>query len=366
MTNEVSVHKRKIANILKRRFVRCLGDDRGVVMYYTAIFACFILALSSLTFDVAKVSEDKMQMQHAADSAALEMAAWQARGMNMTQHLNDEIYDIDKLILLAYTSVAAATAIGIPLRALWGIGYIIEGVAAPIAYIARFVRLTTVVLFLKPIRFVYANGSVVMGYIAANNAAIANKADPIIPATLVNPGSGGIPGFIAKLLKPMLKNFAAAGVPTSTDMLVMLPLESKETQNLPLNSKKFKAVINIMLKNTFIYPKSADFWHWNDKYYRSKSKFDNKELPPMVWFCKKDKTMGILSQYFIGGGSPHKIPIMAYAVGQAKGGNVVKRNPKTHQYRPSGYGTGSDAFLVPFDSISENAAIQALGKLMMH
>jgi hypothetical protein len=57
---------------------------------------------------------------------------------------------------------------------------------------------------------------------------------------------------------------------------------------------------------------------------------------------------------------------MAYAVGQAKGGNVVKRNPKAHQYRPSRYGTGTDAFLVPFDSISENAAIQALGKLMMH
>lgn len=357
----------KLVELFKRRFARLGRDDRGVVMYYTALIACVFLAMFSVTYDVARVSEEKAQAQNAADAAALEMAVWQGRGMNMVQHINDEVYEIDKIIIVIYTAVAVATAIGIPLRAVYGIGYIIEGIAAPFAYIARLIRLTTVQLFLKPLRYIYANGAIAIGYISANNAATANGADPIIPADIRNSSTSGLPGFVSGKLKGLIENFTAIGLPTSTGVVLTLPLESKETKDVPLNTEKVKVVIKLMLKNTFIYPKDYDFWGWNDKYYQSNKDYQNKALPPMIWFVKKENTVNLLSQYFLfKNEDPRLIPIMAYSVGQSKGGNVVMYNDSANEYRPNCYGTGADAFLTPFDKIKDNAIIGTLKYLFLH
>ena len=77
-----------------RRFLtfgaRRLNDDRGSVGILVALVMFFVMGMLAMTYNTARLSTEKMRLQNAADAAALEHAAWQARGMNIVQNLNNE------------------------------------------------------------------------------------------------------------------------------------------------------------------------------------------------------------------------------------------------------------------------------------
>ena len=102
--------------------------------------------------------------------------------------------------------------------------------------------------------------------------------------------------------------------------------------------------------------------YWTDTVYRSDSS-DTLKLPPMIWIVHAKNDIGFISRYFLGGSSDeyHNIPIIAYALGQAQGGNVVKHSDYDNEYRPKYYGTGADAFLVPMSSVDLSKSASADG-----
>ncbi len=334
------------------RFKRLHSDENGVALIYAAIISFLILAFCSMIWDTAKMSETKMQTQNAADAAALEMAAWQARGMNMVQALNEDIYDTDNMLGYTYGALAG-------LETLAKLAYIVgAGKAAEIAlavpiYAAWATHAVMVNLFMKPLRFVYANGSILIGYIAANNAAKVNGAPGIFTALLPDKSSGNILwDGVVKVLRPLFKEFTAVGIPTATGSILTLPLAAKHDKSYPLYSKNnilLKAALGILKSNSFVKVKLEP---WDDEYYESKSPYDKKELPAWVWFIKGQSETGLISSYFIGGGdNVQKVPVMAYAVARVKGGNVVKYNDDKHKFRPTGCGVGADPSLVSWGKI---------------
>jgi len=84
---------------------RRVGEDRGSVGILMALVLFFVLGMVTMTYNTARLSTEKMRLQNAADAAALEHAAWQARGMNLIQNLNNEGYTAlcfaDELIVIA-------------------------------------------------------------------------------------------------------------------------------------------------------------------------------------------------------------------------------------------------------------------------
>jgi len=375
--------------IIIRNNARTLGEDeRGVALYYTAIVAFLVLALFSLIYDVARVSETKMQMQNAADAAALEMAVWQARGMNIVQNLNDEIYSVDLAVQTGYVTAAGLTIIGHATKAFFGVGYVVEGAGAAIAYLSMVMRRGAVDGCLKPLRHFYAYSSCAMGYLSANQAAKLNGADPFVDLKLEQAGSWG------QELQNLTDNFVAIGLPSpyngkSVETAIRLPLVKKagaggvlkfsaipnvkaimeDPQAMAVvegaNAVKAAVILGVMFTNTFIWPKVNWVWTWHDDgYYEctepfhyvekesGKTEEGNHPLPPMIWVVhKKNEDLGLISNYFLKdpetGRSPLEFPVVALAAAQARGGNVVGRNSPEYKYRPRRYGVGADAVLVP-------------------
>ncbi|QSH40974.1 hypothetical protein P0136_10445 [Lentisphaerota bacterium ZTH] len=380
---------KKIARVLGCRIMRLRGDERGLVVYYTAFLACFCLALFSIAYDTSIISQQKMQMQNAADAAAMEMAVWQSRGMNLVQGLNMDIHDLDEV---------AAWTLGLlsPMElAAWLLQFIpfvgpslrsgAEAGLAPIIMGAMSIHEILVNYFLKPVREMYTYGSNVMGYIAANNAAEANNASPIIDVSL--PGadsSNAIVKLIMGGLQGLIKKFRAVGIPTDLKTFYKLPLEAKyDKASLfggPMNltgNIGYKAAVAILKWNQHVpgYIKNNWEWVWNDPYYVSEEPYGmdgKKPLSPWIWFCYKKVNVGNISSYFLfapgtkAPDNPQKIPAIAYAVGQARGGNVIRYNSWTHNHRPWTWGTGTDAFLVPLDKVSDNMVIKAASKVFLH
>jgi hypothetical protein len=358
-----------MAAILRRRLAPAavaarLGEERGAVYYFTVIVVFFVLALVTVIFDVSRVSAAKMQMQAAADAAALEMAVWQCRGMNVVMNLNDEIYQTDEVVVVLYGIAGAMTGIAKILEAtifLAEVGEVVEAAAAVIAYVAYYVHKVVVQVFLVNLRLVYAKGTMVLGYLGANNAAAANGAERIIPKIPFDGGGDGdilkkLLGFIVDALNKLTGGFVAVGIPTRPSAAIMLPLKEEEADSLPLNIQDpkgvggaaYMALMVLLDMNTDF--EAKDF-QYKEKIFRSA---DEKmfKIPPYIWLVHRSSDLGFVSRYFLGGDEKDyaKIPILAYAIGQAQGGNVTMCADYDHPYRPRHYGVGADAFLVPIGS----------------
>jgi len=359
---------------------RLPADERGVVMYYTAIVAFFILALFSLCYDVARVSEVKMQMQNAADAAALEMAVWQARGMNLVQNMNDEIYNIDTGIYSAYVIAAAFSVAGNALEGtgiVGAIGIALEAAGGGIAGFARLLHIGAVEWFLVPVRDFYAHGAGIIGYISANNAAAANGADQIIDASVENPwSSDGLPKSLIDMVgfseKNFLANFKAVGVPVPLEGTLMLPLVRNTEERFPLHiddvsqwainvalsTNKFVRLLNPLLTIVDRLPRTEGPWFWPpDPYYES----SDESLVPMLWIVnKKNVSKGLISTYFLPGEGP-KLPVIACAAAQARGRKVVIRTLSPRR------GAHANAVLAPVGSALKELGIGGdLSNFILH
>ncbi|MCF7854276.1 MAG: pilus assembly protein [Candidatus Pacebacteria bacterium] len=367
------------------RLRRLRSDERGVVTAYAAIATFFILAMFSMSYDVSRVSQAKMQTQNAADSAALEMAVWQARGLNLVQNLNDEIYNWDQSILTAYIGAGVLTVAGQATRHFYGVGLILEGAGAAITYTSLYYRFVAEYL-LQPLRTFYVYASCPMGYIAAQSAAAENGAEPIphlvthysqtflnkvgIPSISIYGGTDAdkstdwmdwIGDQFDKIINGVASNVTAVGLGfPGDDFFMTLPLEKvwPGKNDLPLNTKENELVsawLKVIHSNIFVHIGSDEPFVWKHAYYKSDNEDPDRHLPAMIWITGKNmEDLGILSSYFVSGGQDNiDLPILAYAVARAKGGNVIgysnwaEDGVRASDEWESNHGVGADAVLVP-------------------
>ncbi|MGI5923431.1 MAG: TadE/TadG family type IV pilus assembly protein [Lentisphaeria bacterium] len=220
---------------------RRLCNDRGVAALYTAVVCMLILASFSLIYDVARISEDKMQLQNAVDAAALEYATWQARGMNTVQNLNQEIYNLDSTVITMYMVSAVLTYAAQPLKAFAYVGAALEFFSAGLLYGGGYVHHVIGVGFLQSLRHFYAYGTNILAYIGANEVARLNGADPLFSTHVFSCSAGGS-NFVEKnvnklasLVDSGLSSMRVLCIPASVDTFMKLPLELEKGTGLPLN-----------------------------------------------------------------------------------------------------------------------------------
>ena len=176
-----------------------LGSERGSVGVVMALVIFVVMGMLTMTWNTAQLSKAKMRLQNAADSAALAHAIWQARGMNVVQNINDEMYEALSLasklrkvaevvepIAIAFDGMSHIPIVGIVFKglaiAMHTIGVLTGGTAGWLA--ARICN-----LFLKYIQKVYVYGSALMGVWNAQQLAAQNEADPLAALS-----SSSIPG----------------------------------------------------------------------------------------------------------------------------------------------------------------------------
>ena len=353
-----------------------LASERGSVGVVVALVIFVVMGMLTMTWNTAQLSKAKMRLQNAADSAALAHAVWQARGMNVVQNINDEMYEALSLaaklrsvakviepIALGFDVAANAPFVGIIFKGLaiaaHTIGILTGGTAGWLA--ARICN-----MFLKYIAKIYVYGSALLGVWNAQQLAADNEADPL--ATLNTSSSSGDPntwhfGIYALGLSWPLKD------------AFMLPLEesAKSEVGKSKSTSPWKAIYSFTgagkaweIKPYVSKRGSKEGIKVEEKKDKEGKKTtevdDNGVLPgPTMWIAFKlgGNIQTLPLDGFWNSGDKdrwtHKLPMFAVAAAQCVTGDVIPHSKKiesgkTNQ-RPSGFGVGATAKLVPVSEV---------------
>lgn len=367
-----------------KRFRRLGSDERGVVFVYGAVIIFIALTIFGMTFDSMRYIEKKIISQNAADAAALEMAAWQARGLNVVQEINSDIYQIDTVIWetmnIMYTvaeivvdaEIAAGLSLNIPLlvkidRARNNI----DKVCGPVLTTFKMVRKITVNM-LTGLREVYVYGSNAAGFLGAIEAATANGASPVLTSTLVSKLPAGFSKPAGKL--------TAIGVPLKLSNPFKLPVEKKQDKGAVIGGSSLNSKDNVfwaykVFRIKWLGSKSrnalkGDWAKWKDSYYQSDSISSEAPYPypAWVWVACAEVKPALLMETFFWGVKVGKTPVpYSYAIGQPIGGNVMRFTNQAN--RKPGLGAGIEPALVPVSELKNwNSTLTSLLEefLFMH
>ncbi len=74
------------------RQIEKLGSEKGQALVFVAMVGVVIFLFFAMTMNLAEVVNTKIKNQNVADATALSAAAWQARALNITAGLNENIY----------------------------------------------------------------------------------------------------------------------------------------------------------------------------------------------------------------------------------------------------------------------------------
>lgn len=211
------------------RYWARLRDERGSVGVLLSLVIFTVVGMLMMTFNTVQLSKEKMRLQNAADSAALEHALWQARSMNALQNLNDEGYVTAQTASL-FLSVAVgleSAAKGVQLIPVVGpiiagalrIGVVMVGGMSSI--------MSNIVLkFAIPISsFFYARIAVPLGYVGAQQFAYANGATALLPS--INALQGKVFGNLS------LGFYAIGFSPSAPISTFVLPIEQRSMNERP-------------------------------------------------------------------------------------------------------------------------------------
>ncbi len=360
------------------KYWRRIEGERGVALYYTVIITFFIVSILSVIYDVSKFSHRKMIAQNAADAASLEIAVWQCRGLNLVQNINTEIYETDEVLAIVYGIAGAMTGVGKILEAtviLFEAGYAVEQAAYYIAKAAYYVHKVIVDYFLENMRAFYAKGSMLMGFVGANEAARYNGASAVFPWHMDESGGGDFFGQIKKFIARVVNTFGNIYYFPLTLGWTLPVQEEDDDVPLPINIQNpggaagagYIALMVLLRSNTPMLtdPDMEKNLCWKDAPYRSKEKDKDKlGLQPIICAAfVSTSDIGYASKYLLGGSdSDYKnLPAIAYSVAQAQGGNVTMKTVDGHPFRPKHYGVGADAFLVSMDNMFKNPSYEKGG-----
>ena len=182
------------------KFAERMRDDRGSVGVLLAMAMFVVVGMLFMTWNTAQLSKEKMRLQNAADAAALEHAAWQARGMNAVQNINDEAYITAQtacvLVRVAEGFEGLAKIVStVPLVGKWfAIGF--RTIASIIGGVTFIMTRIVLGLTMYAIGTVYANASCALGLLGAQALAKANGATPLFDIAALDQ-AGLVGGFYA-------------------------------------------------------------------------------------------------------------------------------------------------------------------------
>ena len=369
----------KVMRIMRGR----VASESGSVGVLVAFVIFLVMGMLTMTWNTAQISKTKMRLQNAADSAALAHAVWQARGMNVVQNINDEMYEgLSLAVKLRKIAEGLETAAQIldGLSNIPYVGWIFKGLAVishTFAALAGgaggWVAARICKYFLKYLVIIYAKGAALFGIWNAQQLARQNEADPL--ATLGTVGIYSI-GFSFPLKDAFMLPLEASEKANSA------PWKVEESQILGAAKQPWKAVYQI----------TGGKDSWDIKPYVSKRGSQeglegtddkvtgDKVLPgPTMWIAfklgKNIQTLP-LDGFFNSGDSgrwTHKLPFFAVAAAQCVTGDVVSHSKKTEEgkknQRPAGFGAGATAKLVPVSQVLygwSNVAGTAVDAIIYH
>lgn len=357
-----------------------IASDRGSVGVVVALVIFFAVGMLTMTWNTAQLSKAKMRLQNAADSAALAHAVWQARGMNAVQNVNDEMFESLKLsaALRKFAKGMEITAlflegmgkipgpVGLVCRALAALSHTVGVLFGGIGgWLAKVITK----MFLQNVAFVYAAVSTFMGLWNAQQLAGLNEATPLVMA---DPGQWG--PTLSELFKDWKFGLYAIGLaaPKFTDTL-FLPLEKSEKDEVKKEPWKVDKM-EIFEKTTSPWKSIYKFFGTGDAWaitplvskrgtqeglkVKDGKVTDDSVLPsPVFWIAFKHQGHVLtlpLDSFFVGdqaAGLFRKWPVLAVSAAQCITGDVVPRSKKSEEnatnQRPSGFGAGATAKLVP-------------------
>ena len=363
-----------------------LASERGSVGVIVAFVIFVVMGMLTMTWNTAELSKAKMRLQNAADSAALAHAVWQARGMNAVQNINDEMYEALSLAVKLRTIAAVfeGIATGFEVAAnLPVVGPVFRGLAIAMHTVgvitggpAGWMTARICKLFLKYIQMAYVYGSSAFGLWNAQQLAAQNEADPLakLDGTKSTADSGGWHFGIYAL-----------GISWPLKDAFVLPLEQSkkdEVTKAPWTGSSMDIFPNAFPPWNTIYKIAGTGEEWNITPYVSKRretegiKVEKKQedgkdvtkvdeqgvLPgPTVWVAfKLGKNIHTLplDGFFNSEDNErwtHSLPMFAIAAAQCITGDVIPHSKKrvkgTPNYRPSGFGAGATAKLVPVSEV---------------
>lgn len=348
---------------LEKMRKRLISED-GSVGVIVAIFLFFALGLLTMTWNTAQLSKEKMRLQNAADSAALAHAAWQARGMNAVQNMNDEMYSsLDSALFLRTASaIFEGFAQVLDAASLGPWGFITKPLAIATHLIGTLLgvvsgHLSHVIcgVFLKYLALFYAKGSSLLGIWSAQQLAGLNDADPLAS---LGTYSGYRLGLYSLFLSWPVKD------------AFMLPLALEAQSDKPWKVGDLDVPFSSAPSPwSSIYKAFKTSKGWEVKPYVSKrgNASGVNALPgPTLWMSfKLDRHVQTLPlDPFIGKDADGKlpdsykansIPLFAVAAAKCVTGDVIPVSKKTEadktNQRPSGFGTGASAKLVPVSDV---------------
>ena len=355
-----------------------LGSERGSVGVVMALVIFVVMGMLTMTWNTAQLSKAKMRLQDAADSAALAHAIWQARGMNVVQNINDEMYEALSLasklrkvaevvepIAIVFDGMSHIPIVGIVFKglaiAMHTIGVLTGGTAGWLA--ARICN-----LFLKYIQKVYVYGSALMGVWNAQQLAAQNEADPLAALS-----SSSIPG------DPSSWHFGiyTFGMSWPFKDAFMLPLaesSKSEVSKSPWTGKKVSTFDASTQPWKAIYKFTGAGNEWKIKPYvskrgdkegitmKDKKVEENGVFPgPTMWIAfKLGKNIQTLPIDGFWNDKDkdrwtHKLPMFAISAAQCITGDVIPHSKKSEEdktnQRPAGFGVGATAKLVPVSEV---------------
>jgi len=377
-----------------------LKDERGSVGLLMALALFFVLGMLTMTYNTARISTEKMRLQNAADAAALEHAAWQARGMNMIQNLNNEGFTAlkfsDELIRIAVPINAARFGFEMAAK-IPGIGYIFKAFEVICYHVVKGILMAADwianVICGKMIYYIQAFLQYVpiIGYIGAQQLAQANGAEPI----------GGHGAALGSLSGASYGVFAL-GASTSLAQTFKLPVKrafedgdektDEDSDGNPpwyTDNKVYETMISATMGTRTDLKEKLPTFKFNPMISVKLDEADGAckwELPsPCVWICFKGRSETRLMPLDVWdagwktekNNKAHKRlteghggigRMIAIAAAQCVSGDVVKQSVTAKKdsfciQRPAGLGCGATAKLVP---VSQALGESIVGKLVYH
>lgn len=161
------------------------NDDRAQVMVLTGVMVFVLVIFAMATFNTSTSLYNRVRAQNAVDAAADAYAVWQARGLNLSQHINDIHWTLNLAFWIAETAACIARIVCPFLKAIPYVGPALEaaccGATTAVIMVAEGGQFA-VQEFSHAFQEVINYAAPIIGMIKANTVAEANGADPILEA----------------------------------------------------------------------------------------------------------------------------------------------------------------------------------------
>jgi hypothetical protein len=279
---------KNLARTLYRRARGFNDNEDGSVLLMSGMMMFVVAIFALTTLNISETYYRKIQVQVAVDSAADSAALWQARGLNLGQHLNNLHYDVN-----TYTAIALyASCCSCPLKDIPYVGYIFYALCIPCPFIddGQYLFAEAVNFLQEAINIIFP----VVTFLQANEHARVNGADPLLDsmADYFGEVASGIPGLSSLVGNGNLGLDILSGIPLYAFPLdpteLLIGLTAKEGESFPYDLGEVGNGIVEFCGGFSITPLlvPGNEWGWTDDWYFAGTGY-------MTWIAGKQSGMAL-------------------------------------------------------------------------